>query len=175
MDVRPVFPAQDVVGESLVWDDRSRRLIWVDIIGCRVHALDPLTLAHRIWPLAGRPTPIGLRADGGAILEMERHLCRWDRQVPPAALIEAEPDLPDNRLNEGVAGPDGAFWAGTMLNNINRDDSPRDVPTATGRIYRYDPDVTLTRVCDDLFGIPRTLGVQSRHLVDRVDGESFWL
>ena len=33
-------------------------------------------------------------------------------------------DLPDNRLNEGRVGPDGAFWVGTMQNNLNPDGSP---------------------------------------------------
>lgn len=157
MDVRQVFAAQDVVGESLVWDDRQGLLIWVDILGRRIHALDPVNLDHRIWQLQGRPTSIGLCADGGAILGMERHLCRWDWQTAPVPLIEVEPDAPDNRLNEGVVGPDGAFWVGTMLNNINDDDSPRDISATTGRIYRYCPDGSLMQVCDDLFGIPNTL------------------
>ena len=157
MDATQVFAAQDVVGESLVWDDRNGRLMWVDIIGRRIHALDPATLDHRLWTLDGRPTSIGLRADGGAILGMERHLCTWDWHAKPVPLIEVEPDHPDNRLNEGVVGADGAFWVGTMLNNINDDDSPRDIPTATGQIYRYHPDSTLTRVSDDRFGIPNTL------------------
>jgi sugar lactone lactonase YvrE len=136
MDARHVFAAQDVVGESIVWDDRNGRLVWVDIIGRRVHALDPASLDHRLWPLGGRPTSIGFCADGGAILGMERHLCSWDWQVTPVPLIEVEPDHPDNRLNKGVVGPDGAFWLGTMLNNINDDDGPRDILAATGQIYR---------------------------------------
>lgn len=103
------------------------------------------------------PTSIGLRADGGAILGMERHVCLWDWQGEPVARLEVEPDRPDNRLNEGVVGPDGAFWVGTMLNNINDDDSPRDIPRATGSLYRCPPDGTVMRVTDDLFGITNTL------------------
>jgi len=44
-----LFDARDVVGESLIWDDRRNRLVWVDIIGRRIHRLDPLTLAHEFW------------------------------------------------------------------------------------------------------------------------------
>lgn len=169
MGARQVFAAQDVVGESLVWDELKGRLVWVDIIGRRIHALDPATLEHRLWPLAGRPTSIGLSADGGAILGMERHLCTWDWQAAPIPVIEVEPDRPDNRLNEGVVGPDGAFWLGTMLNNINEDDSPRDIPAATGRIYRYDPAGTLTRVSDDCFGIVNTLAFPRADLLLTAD------
>jgi len=59
MDATQVFAAQDVVGEGLVWDDRNGRLMWVDIIGRRIHALDPATLDHRLWTLYGRPTSRG--------------------------------------------------------------------------------------------------------------------
>lgn len=155
--VRQVLAAGNVVGESLVWDDRRGRLIWVDILGRSVQALDPVTGAHRVWRLTGRPTSIGLRADGGAILGMERHICRWDWQGAPEPLVEVEPEAPANRLNEGVVGPDGAFWVGTMLNNIADDDSPRDIPQATGQIWRYGPEGSLRRMSGDRFGIMNTL------------------
>lgn len=157
MDVQLVIAACDIVGESAVWDDSRKRLIWVDIIGRRIHAFDPASGRHQLWPVKGRPTSIGLRADGGAILGMERHVCLWDWQGEPVPLVEVEPDRPDNRLNEGAVGPDGAFWVGTMLNNINDDDSPRDIPRATGSVYRCPPDGTVMRVTDDLFGITNTL------------------
>ncbi len=155
--VRQVLAAGNIVGESLVWDAARGRLVWVDIIGRSIHALDPASGAHRVWQLMGRPTSIGLCADGGAILGMERHICRWDWEGEPVPLVEVEPDRPANRLNEGVVGPDGAFWVGTMLNNINDDDSPRDVPEATGQIWRYGPDGSLRRMSGDRFGIMNTL------------------
>ncbi|WEK48852.1 MAG: SMP-30/gluconolactonase/LRE family protein [Candidatus Kaistia colombiensis] len=156
MTVSLVLDAADSVGESIVWDAARQRLSWVDIIGRRIHAFDPATGDHRIWRLAGRPTSIGLRADGGAIVGMERNICLWDWQGEPVPVREVEPDMPANRLNEGVVGPDGSFWIGTMLNNIAPDDSPRDAPEATGQLYRYDPDGRLTRLCDDAFSITNT-------------------
>ena len=149
--------AADVVGESIVWDDRRNRLVWVDIIGRRIRAYDPQTGAQHLWPLNGRPTSIGLCADGGAILGMERHICLWDWEGDPRPLCEVEPDAPANRLNEGAVGPDGAYWVGTMCNNIADDDSPLDSPEATGHLYRYAPDGTLTRLTTDRFGITNTL------------------
>ena len=38
-----VLDARNIVGESLIWDDRRGRLVWVDIIGRKIHRLDPLT------------------------------------------------------------------------------------------------------------------------------------
>ena len=158
-----VLQACDVVGESAVWDDRRGRLVWVDIIGRRVQAFDPVTGEHTLWPLHGRPTSIGLRADGGAILGMERQICLWDWHGEPIPVAEVEPDLPANRLNEGVVGPDGAFWVGTMLNNIAADDSPRDIPHATGKIYRYTTAGGVQCVSDEAFGITNTLAFPDPH------------
>lgn len=157
MRVREVLAAGDVVGESAVWDDRRGALAWVDIIGRRIHRLDPATGHHELWPTPFRPTSIGLCQDDRAILGSERHICLWDWQGTPVPLAAVEPDLPANRLNEGVVGPDGAFWVGTMLNNINDDDSPRDIPQATGRIYRYPPGGPVQAVGKDRFGITNTL------------------
>lgn len=157
MEARLVVSAGDIVGESLVWDDRRGRLAWVDIIGRRIHSLDPETGEHRIWPLKARPTSLALRADGGALLGTERHICRWDWDGEPEPLVEVEPDRPTNRLNEGAVGPDGAFWVGTMHQNIRGDDGPTEIPGPTGRLYRYAPDGSLVRVCDDFFSITNTL------------------
>lgn len=152
-----VFDAQDVVGESVLWDDRRERLVWVDIIGRRIHALDPTTGAHRLWLIEARPTSIALCLDGSALVGTERHICAWSWHGEPRPLVEVEPDLPDNRLNEGAAGPDGAFWVGSMQQNIAPDDSPRDITAAAGRLYRYAPDGRLSQVSDDLYGIANTL------------------
>jgi sugar lactone lactonase YvrE len=152
-----VVAAGDVVGESLLWDDRRGRLAWVDIIGRRIQAFDPATGQHRVWPVALRPTSLALREDGGALVGNERHICRWDWEGEPDPLVEVEPDRPENRLNEGAVGPDGAFWVGTMHQNIRDDDGPAEIPGATGRLYRFAPDGTLARVSEDLFGITNTL------------------
>ena len=152
-----VFDAQDIVGESLVWDDVRRRLAWVDIIGRRIHRLDPATGRHETWETPGRVTSIGLRDDGGAIVGLERHIALWDWGGEFRLLCEVEPDLPGNRLNEGVVGPDGAFWVGTMQNNIADDDSPVDLSGDSGRLYRYASDGALTRMTEDRFGITNTL------------------
>lgn len=157
MDAVVAFDAGDIVGESLVWDDRRARLVWVDIIGRRIHAFDPATGDHRLWPMPFRPTSICLCADGSALVGSERHICRWDWASDPVPLVEVEPDAPDNRLNEGAAGPDGAFWVGTMQQNIAEDDGPRAITAATGRLWRYSPDGRLARVSDDVFGITNTL------------------
>jgi sugar lactone lactonase YvrE len=111
-----IFAAEDVVGESLVWDDRTKRLAWVDIIGRRIHRLDSLTLDHESWDMPDLVTSIGLRSDRGAIVGLRKQVALWDFGGPLRTLATIEPNFPGNRLNEGVVAPDGAFWVGTMAN-----------------------------------------------------------
>ena len=60
-----IFAAANVVGESLIWDDDRKRLLWVDIIGKFIHALDPKTCDHQRWETDGFATSLGPRKDGG--------------------------------------------------------------------------------------------------------------
>jgi sugar lactone lactonase YvrE len=126
----------DIVGESAIWCSRSGRVLWVDIIGQRIHALTPASGEHRTWSTPDFATSIGLRKDGGAIVGLRRQVARWDYDERFDTLAVLEPDLPDNRLNEGKVGPDGAFWVGTMQNNIDADGYPLAMTRSTGAYYR---------------------------------------
>jgi sugar lactone lactonase YvrE len=66
-------------------------------------------------------------------------VARWAFGGKSETLAIVEPDLPDNRLNEGRVGPDGAFRVGTMRNNLNADGSQRGMDRNSGAIYRVTP------------------------------------
>ncbi|TPN50321.1 MULTISPECIES: SMP-30/gluconolactonase/LRE family protein [unclassified Mesorhizobium] len=157
MNAGLLFDARDVVGESLVWDDRRNRLVWIDIIGRRIHRLDPLTLAHESWETHDLVTSIGLRADGGAIVGLRNEIALWDFGGTFRTIATIEPDRPDIRLNEGVVAPDGSFWIGTMANNIGPDDAPVAITQEAGQLFRVAPDGVVTRLSDDRFGITNTM------------------
>ena len=53
-----------------------------------------------------------------------------------------EPDLPDNRFNDGKCDPQGRFWAGTM-DAVNWS-------APAGNLYRLDPDKTITRMQENV-------------------------
>ncbi len=154
---RMVLDARNIVGESIVWDEQRQRLLWVDIIAKRVHVFSPESGEHQSWQMPTIATSIGLRRDGGAIVGLQKTIALWDYGDDVSTLCEIESDLPGNRLNEGVVGPDGAFWVGTMQNNINPDGSPSDITEDSGRLYRVDADGSVARLSDDTFGITNTL------------------
>jgi sugar lactone lactonase YvrE len=152
-----IFDARDVVGESLVWDERVGRLVWVDIIGRRIHRLDPASGAHESWPTGDLVTSIGLRADGGALVGLCKDIALWDFGGPFRTFTTIEADRPATRLNEGVVAPDGSFWVGTMANNIGPDDAPVAITSDEGQLYRLGPDGDVRLLSEDRFGITNTM------------------
>ena len=157
MGATVLVDAADLVGESAVYDDRRDALLWVDIGGKRIHRLFLSPRRHEIWPAPDFPASIGLRADGGAIVGLRDRVALWDFGGEFRDLALVEPDLPDNRLNEGRVGPDGAFWVGTMQNNLEPDGSPREMTRESGAIYRVSSDGRVTPLTPREFGIANTM------------------
>lgn len=156
-DVTLLFDSEDMVGESIVWDERRGVLFWVDIGGRRIHSLNPGSGDHRIWSVPEFPTSIALREDGGAILGLTRRVALWDFDDRFTTFAVPEPDLPDNRLNEGRVAPDGSFWIGTMSNNLTEAGEPKEQGPKSGFYYRVDGHGGVTRLADDAFGITNTM------------------
>lgn len=154
---RLVLDCKDGVGELIVWSAAEAALYWVDILGSRIHRLEPDSGRHDVWPTPELPTSIGLEADGDFIVGLRRRITLWRPGGAFNTLAVPELDLPGNRLNEGVVAPDGSFWVGTMAENISPDGLPMAMAGATGSLYRITADGTVTRLTDDKFGITNTM------------------
>ncbi len=104
--------AEATLGEGPTWDAAAGRLIWIDILGCRVHTYDPVSGARTVrvteqhvgareasggWGLV-----LNLR-DGVGLLDEEGEFSWLHREV-----------VPGRRANDAAVAPDGALWAGTM-------------------------------------------------------------
>jgi sugar lactone lactonase YvrE len=116
------------LGEGPVWDARSGRLVWVDILGRRIHATDPATGETQSMDTPLHVGAVAPRAGGGFVAALQNGF--WVVGDGPARLIrevaEARPGL---RFNDGKCDPAGRFWAGTMA---------YDGQTGAGSLYRLD-------------------------------------
>lgn len=155
---RLVHDAQDIVGESIIWSGDERALYWVDIGGKRIHRLEVAGGRHDLWPTPDFVTSIGMRAGGGFIVGLTREVCFWEPDGAFRTFAVPEPDLPDNRLNEGRVAPDGSFWVATMQTNLNADGSPREMDRNVGAIYRIDADGSIKQLTPAIYGITNTMG-----------------
>jgi len=157
MQPKVLLEARDLVGESILWSPDEGALYWVDIGGKRIHRLVVATGHHDLWPTPDFPTSIGMREGGGFIVGLCREVCFWQPDGAFETFVAPEPDLPDNRLNEGRVAPDGSFWVSTMQNNLNADGSPRDMDRNSGAYYRIDPSGTITQLTPNEYGITNTM------------------
>jgi sugar lactone lactonase YvrE len=104
--------AEATLGEGPTWDPATGRLLWLDILGARLHSYDPAT-GHRTVrvtdqhvgaakPRAGGGLVLNLR-DGVGLLDVDGAF-RWLHHEP----------VPGRRANDAAVAPDGSLWAGTM-------------------------------------------------------------
>jgi len=152
-----VHPARFTVGESIVWSAGHEALFFVDIIGRTINAFRPATGAIESWATPEFATCIGLRRDGGFIVGLNRRVALWEPGAAFETLAVPEPDLPDNRLNEGAVAPDGSFWVGTMQTNLEPDGLPRNQSAASGAYYRISPHGAVERLTPNAYGITNTM------------------
>jgi sugar lactone lactonase YvrE len=113
----PVWALEAELGEGPVWVEGDQALWFVDIKKQQVHRYDPASKDKRSWDA---PEQVGfvLPAEGGGFVAgLQSGLYRFDEYAGTFDLIvEVEPDIPTNRLNDGVVDPVGRLWFGTMDN-----------------------------------------------------------
>ena len=138
----------DVLGECPVWDERGRRLWWVDSRGPAIKRIAPGAGDVVTYPL---PDPVGSIAfcESGRLLAATRSGIHFFD--PASGLLEliAQPEahLPDNRFNDGRCDRQGRFWAGTM-SDVRRD--------PVGTLYRLNENRSCTPLRNGII-IPNSL------------------
>jgi sugar lactone lactonase YvrE len=136
-DAEVLVDVSATLGEGPLWEARSGRLVWVDILGKRILSTDPATGATE---QRGTPSAVGiavLREQGGYVAALEDGF--WsvtpDGRFERIAAVEA--DDPGTRFNDGACDPQGRLWAGTMA---------WDATPGQGSLYRLDTDGSVARM-----------------------------
>jgi sugar lactone lactonase YvrE len=136
-----VWDARCDVAESPVWDPAKRRLLFCDINGKRINALQVDTGTRQSWDFPEVVGSFGLCRSGRLVVAQRHHVVLFDPASGTLTPLTANVDEPAvNRFNDGKVGPDGAFWVGTLDGN-----SPRQ-PTAG--LYRVTGDGRITKEQD---------------------------
>jgi D-xylonolactonase len=133
-------------GEGPLWKPDEQRIYWLDIPAGRLyrHHLpsgETETFEHD-RPIGG----MTLQDDGSLLLFMgEGRIARWDNGAM-TVVIDSIPEEHGNRFNDVIADPEGRVFCGTMTTEQR-----------PGRLYRLDPDKTLTVLLEGL-GTPNGMG-----------------
>jgi D-xylonolactonase len=112
-----VWPIAAELGEGSVWAERDRALWFVDIKRQRIHRYDPADGAKRSWPAPEQVGFVFPAERGGFVAGLQSGLHHFDETTGAfERIVAVEPDLPTNRINDGVVDPHGRLWFGTMDN-----------------------------------------------------------
>lgn len=135
-----------VLGEGPLWSARRDAVLWVDILGKRLNQLSLADDTVTGWDM---PEAVGWvierRDHPGFIAGLASGFVELD--LAPFAIrpiVDPEPGMVENRMNDAKADRHGRIWAGTM---------PFSCTGASGGLYRLDADRRCTRV-DGPYTIP---------------------
>lgn len=115
VDVELVLDAHAGLGEGPLWDARTGRLHWVDVMAGLVHTYDPTT-GDDVSRDLGRPVgALALRGDTGLIAAAQGgfFVVPADDGEPELVAAVAAGDA-SIRMNDGECDASGRFWAGSM-------------------------------------------------------------
>lgn len=121
----------DVLGESPLWDERSRALLWVDIRLPAIRRLDATSGRVQTWSMPEMVGCIALTSDERRLLvAMGDAVSLFDLDRGTFQAVATLPERPDgHRFNDGRCDRQGRFWVGTM-HNVTR--------APEGTLYRLD-------------------------------------
>ncbi|WP_030670226.1 SMP-30/gluconolactonase/LRE family protein [Streptomyces sp. NRRL B-1347] len=128
-------PASAELGEGPTWDAAAGRLLWVDILGSRVHTYDPSSGRRTVLATEQHVGAAKPCAGGGLVVNLRDGVGRY---APDGAFSWLVHDpVPGRRGNDAAVAPDGTLWAGTM----RYDEAP-----GGGNLTRVAPDGTTTEL-----------------------------
>nr|WP_153426647.1 SMP-30/gluconolactonase/LRE family protein [Streptomyces alkaliphilus] len=103
------------MGEGPTWDSDGERLIWVDILGGRVHGYRPGDGRRSVRVVEQHVGAAKPRAGGGLVLNLRDGVFALDDGPDTGDLRPLHHDpVPGRRGNDAAVAPDGSLWAGTM-------------------------------------------------------------
>ncbi|WP_037623405.1 SMP-30/gluconolactonase/LRE family protein [Streptomyces aureus] len=154
--VEVAAPAHAALGEGPTWDARAGRLLWVDILGSRIHTYDPVSGRRTVTATEQHVGAVKPRVGGGLVVNLrdgvglygpagsegspEGEAAASAPAAGPFRWLHREP-VPGRRANDAAVAPDGSLWCGTM----RYDETP-----GGGTLSRIAPDGTVRVLLDDV-------------------------
>jgi sugar lactone lactonase YvrE len=131
------------VGEVPLYDANHDRLFWIDVRETpAIHRLPLAGGAETRWPLREDIGSIALAGDDRLLVALRSGFAFFDcTHGTLSPIVDPEPALPRNRLNDGKCDAAGRYWCGSM--------NPESA-TADGHLYCLERTLECHHVLADL-------------------------
>lgn len=130
------------LGEGPTWDAARGVLLWVDILGSRVHTFDPADGARTVMCTEQHVGAAKPRAGGGLVVNLRDGVGLYD-SADSFSWLHHEP-VPGRRGNDAAVADDGSLWAGSMGYGSEPGGGNLVRVTGEGRVHTVLPEVTVS-------------------------------
>lgn len=138
-EVELYLDVRNHLGESVVWDDRSGELVWVNIHERELWRHDPARQRTARHVLPDRIGAVGLREGTGYVAGLASGFGFFDPVRDHwEMLAPVEADNPATRLNDGRCDRSGRFLCGGM--------NEAEGGAAVTALYRFEPDGSVAEI-----------------------------
>jgi L-arabinonolactonase len=138
MQIDVLIDVKPLLGEGPLWDVDAQRLYFIDSLGKRVFRCTEHGGEVASWIVPEAIGSMALRKKGGAIVSLKSGFHTLDLTTGDLTLVAApEPELRNNRLNDGKVDAAGRFIAGSM-------DMGESAPS--GNLWSLAPDFSLRKL-----------------------------
>jgi len=136
------------LGEGAIWDERSQKLLFLDIMGSRLFRFDPMDGSLEDHPLAppavSSVVPLSDSCDrtGDIVgITLKEGFATYNFKTKQVVKLPNNPTVADReRFNDGKVDTMGRYWAGTIARDSNNN------PVHEGALYRRDLDGSVVKV-----------------------------
>ena len=138
---------RDHLGEGVLWSKKNQTLYWLDIpMPSKLHRLHLLSNQHDTYNMSEMITAMSVRPSGDLLVASHHGINNFNFQNQELKkILDLEPDLPNNRCNDGASDAKGRFWIGTMQNNISPEATDIAITENSGNLYCVNPDLTFNK------------------------------
>jgi sugar lactone lactonase YvrE len=124
------------LGEGPIWDARSQRLYWVDILEQRIYRYDPADRSTASWTTPEQVGFVFVGEDGGLLAGFKSGLHHValgvDGTVTASRIDRVDGGRADVRFNDATRDAEGWIWACTLGGSAEE---------PLGTYYRYDVEL----------------------------------
>ena len=114
-----IFEDNLLVGESPVWDEKKKKLFFVDIRGKCFYDMDYYTGEYRKTDVGELIGCLALCKNDDLLLSMESGIYRYSIANKSMSLAHQKTTIKGEHFNDGKVGPDGVYYVGTAGQNFS--------------------------------------------------------